>query len=81
MTDEKEKSPRGPVAAVLAILLVLMLPLLYVLSSGPVALFYEDRQAPAWLHVFYWPLGWLFENSETAASAFEWYFRVLKGDG
>ena len=79
MTDEKERSPRGPIAAVVVILLVLMLPLLYILSIGPVGLFYEDRQAPAWLHAFYFPLAWIINNSETAGEAYEWYIRLLKG--
>ena len=81
MTDNKEKSPRGPVAAVVAIVLVLMLPLLYILSSAPVALFYENRQAPAWLHTFYWPLAWVINHIEIAETAFDWYLRLLKRNG
>jgi hypothetical protein len=55
------------------VLLLLALPLLYVLSFGPVAAFYEHRDAPAAVEAFYTPLIWLADAWQPAEDLLNWY--------
>lgn len=71
MPADKEKASRGSGAAVVVItLLVAVLPVLYVLSIGPVMWYYEyELRNPAWIDLVYWPLLELYK----ASPAFAWF--------
>jgi hypothetical protein len=52
---------------------------LYILSTGPVARFYEPPAKPVAfdaVQAFYWPLTQLAEHSVVARRFFDWYLRV-----
>ena len=73
--QRSEKHRRGPSggAAVLLMVALLLLPLLYVLSIGPMALMFPNGDEPAWVTTVYRPLTWLVEQSEFTMSLFYWY--------
>ncbi len=71
--DERRSTPGIWIAV--AGLLLLFLPVLYVLSVGPVAAVYPD-EAPPWAEVFYAPIFWLCDNSDFAAHALELYLEL-----
>jgi hypothetical protein len=77
-TIDDQQRPRS-LLSVWLIVAVLLLPVLYVLSSGPVAVYVlsDSRFSYQTRLVFmnlYWPLGLLYHNSETAKTVFEWYY-------
>ena len=55
------------------------LPLLYMLSIGPVAMVYRGRPGgpPNWLETAYFPLEKLVEHNKTAKGFYEAYFKLL----
>lgn len=78
----KEKSPSGGGAPIMALLvIVLLMPLLYVLSIGPAALYYHTHgEEPEWLAYLYYPLGMLVEWVEPLQPILEWYLELWIGE-
>lgn len=73
---EKDK-PRGNAVAVIAILLALMLPPLYVLSIGPVAMLFRGTPTPpTFIDTFYLPLIYLAQSWEVFGRLMEWYIEL-----
>ena len=74
MSDERRRSSWIVVAAA-----AVLLPLLYVLSTGPIV-WYESRHGPMpdvaqrTIEVVYEPIIWLMDEYEWAGAAAEWYF-------
>lgn len=63
----------GPVATVVLILL----PVLYVLSEGPVAGLVARGYLPQGFDlVFYWPLNWIAARSDAISLALAWYENI-----
>jgi len=62
--------PRHKSHAVTWTLLILALPLLYLLSIGPLVYLQEKGvipdPRPAWIDVFYTPVDWLYEHKRIA---------------
>lgn len=76
MPPHKDRSSRGSGATVVmvAVLLVVLLPVLYVLSAGPVIAVYGSYDEwPTLLQVAYWPLRWLCEVWPTFNSFMNYY--------
>lgn len=75
----KEATAQGSAAAVVVVMLVTMvlLPLLYVLSVGPVIMMIErgvlDTEFWAW---FYGPLEWLHDHVAFIRPFLDWYVRL-----
>lgn len=73
---EAECKTKGSAAAVILLLLGLFvfLPLLYVLSIGPVVMIYQgSMDVPPWIERLYQPLIDLINASEWLSSLAEWY--------
>jgi hypothetical protein len=71
---EEKRGNAGAAWIVVALLIALLLPVLYVLSVGPVvAMVQPNSNEPAWFATVYAPLIWLDQNSTAASSFFEWY--------
>lgn len=73
---EAEHKSKGSAAAVILLLLGLFvfLPLLYVLSIGPMVMIYQDgTNIPPLIEWFYQPLVDLVNSSEWLSSVAEWY--------
>ena len=53
--------------------------LLYLLSPGPVRLFYQNthRQPPKWITKVYYPLETLYNRSETVNAIYNLYFQAI----
>ncbi|MEY4484351.1 MAG: hypothetical protein RL693_1803 [Verrucomicrobiota bacterium] len=53
--------------------------MLYMLSPGPVAVYYNRRHqdVPEWVQEIYWPINKLFENSKTVDMVYRAYFKAL----
>lgn len=53
--------------------------LLYVLSPGPVRLFYQSthRQAPKWIKKVHYPLETLYNRNETVKGIYDLYFKAI----
>ncbi len=49
--------------------------ILYVLSTGPVLMFYKGKSAPDALEIFYTPLIYLYLHVPVAQQFFDWYFK------
>ncbi len=80
MEREKNTKSQGSGAVVVCILmLVVLLPVLYVLSIGPLVRWYPN-ELPRWALVFYAPLIWLDENSEAFREFVTWYADLWHGD-
>jgi len=77
----KEATALSPVGAVMVVILVIavLLPLLYVLSLGPVVMMIErgGMQTEFW-EWFYWPLQWLHEHVEFVRPFLEWYVELWR---
>jgi hypothetical protein len=73
MEDEREKRGGSGCAIVGLVLAVVFLPVLYVLSIGPVVWMVDRTTAPWWLEAFYYPLEWLAAYSTTIRDALNWY--------
>jgi hypothetical protein len=66
--------PTQLVAMILSVLLV------YVLSPGPVNVWYSHHgagDAPKAVMAFYAPLHWLYDHNSGVKIAYDWYFTVL----
>ena len=74
MTEKRESGDRRSPAAVVLLVVLFLLPIVYVLSIGPVNWLvtndYLDSDGP---RCFYYPLIYLAENNDTAAAVFVWY--------
>lgn len=68
MADNQESSPRNRAPALVAAL-VIGLPLLYLLSVGPVFFLLDKTNSFGglvsweWVVKFYWPVEWIYENT------------------
>lgn len=53
--------------------------LLYLLSPGPLRLFYQGthRQPPKWITKVYYPLEALYNRNETVKAAYDFYFKAM----
>lgn len=77
----KETTAHGSSAMVVAVILLVavLLPVLYVLSVGPVIMMIErggtDAEFWAW---FYTPLEWLHEHVEFTRSFLDWYVELWR---
>lgn len=71
---EENNSSAGVWASAVAGLL-----LLYILSPGPVLLYYQKTRQiqPKWLEKTYYPLEKLYDKSSTVKSFYDFYFRVI----
>lgn len=78
--DEKKTrgGSAGAAAAAVLILLSVLLPILYFLSVGPVAWYYESHHIEPDIYVItiYSPLEWLHENCEPLQPAMDWYIEL-----
>jgi hypothetical protein len=73
MTTDRRFSPAAALVAIAAILL----PLGYVLSTGPVvALAKKGYVSPDFTHVIYWPLQFLYDHWEPAKAFFDSYLHL-----
>lgn len=73
MDEQKKTGGVGSAAPALALLLALLcLPLVYVLSIGPVAALYATQAAPGWVQALYAPLEYLADNSEVFRECIVW---------
>ena len=74
MTDQPKRS-RWKRRALIAF--VLLLPVLYVLSAGPLLGLHDRGRLPDWgenaVEVFYAPLGWLMFSCEPVGRLIGWY--------
>ena len=82
MTDNENDRPRSSLTVWLTVAVVL-LPVVYVLSVGPIVGYVVanpnvSNQTKARIMFFYAPLAWLYDNSESAKAAFDWYFAFWK---
>jgi len=59
--------------------MILTLLVIYVLSPGPLNLWFghAHEEAPKAVVTFYAPLRWLYEKSPTVQVAYDWYFKTL----
>ena len=75
---ERQQETRAQPLAVSIIVVLLMLPVVYVLSTGPavwlISRGYLDDDAARW---FYTPLEWLAERSEMIQGWFQWYVSLF----
>ena len=77
----KEATTHGSAAAVVVVMLMItvMLPVLYVLSLGPVIMMVErGGMAPDFWARFYWPLEWLHEHVEFVRPLLDWYIKLWR---
>ena len=74
MQGDIEKGGRGfsGIALIAVLIAIFLLPVLYVLSIGPVTMMYPDG-FPLWLIRCYDPLRWVLERSTTAQDWYIWY--------
>ncbi len=77
MSDERHK----PSGTFWVIVTLVVLPVLYVLSIGPVA--WTSRLMPEWLGnavvVFYWPLEWIYQHGPVPIhDALDWYVHLFR---
>jgi hypothetical protein len=59
--------------------IILVVPILYVLSIGPVWAidrWNHTQSSPPWIGIVYWPLIWLANESDFAYQWLEWYLRL-----
>ena len=71
-------SPRNKpsLTSLVAFGMIVVLPILYVLSIGPLEALDDSGYISVnlvWARAVYWPLGWCCERSESFASAIDWY--------
>ncbi len=71
---ETERNTKSSGAVVLCILAFLvLLPVLYVLSIGPVALLYRTTSAPPFVVAIYIPLLYVAETWDAFGDVLQWY--------
>lgn len=79
MADDKREKQGGLLAVLLAMGLPL-LPLLYVLSSGPALWLTVNARLPAsWWNFAYYPLTYARDFSPRFHESFQWYLRLWSG--
>ncbi len=65
--------------AVLMLVVIVLLPLLYVLSTGPILMMVSrGRMEPEFWKWFYAPLEWLYDNVKFVQAFFDWYFQLWR---
>lgn len=74
MKPAEDKSSQGSGAAALFAILLIVLPVLYVLSIGPVARLVPSP--PDWLEAIYFPILWPAEHFEPFREMLEWYLEL-----
>jgi len=79
MTEHPAVQPDRRLGVGSMLLCVALLPVLYVLSVGPVVRFYSGTRGapPRAVRAFYAPLEALYDNSDAARAFFDWYLRTL----
>ena len=76
-SDERKSS--GSLAAVALLGLFFLVPLLYVLSFGPVAASYSTSEAPDWIVGLYFPLIWMAQAVPGVDAILNWYVELCDG--
>ena len=76
MSERDEKRGGGAGCAIGCLLVFLLLPVLYMLSIGPVAVLVNHNESLQWMGVIYHPLGWLAESYEPIGDALGWYVEL-----
>src|SRR6478672_9315860 len=79
MSERDEKRGGGAGCAIGCLLVFLLLPVLYMLSIGPVAVLVNHNESLQWMGVIYHPLGWLAESYEPIGDALGWYVELWMG--
>lgn len=77
----KETAGYSSAALMMVVMLsaLVLLPLLYVLSVGPVIMMIErDNLEPEFWEWFYGPLEWLHEHVEITRPFLDWYVRLWR---
>ena len=74
MEDDREK--RGGAGCAITGVVLILLPMLYVLSTGPVAWLANGNPSLRWVDTIYYPLGMLAKHCEPFRDSFEWYVRL-----
>ena len=72
--DSKRRSGLPAVA----VACVFLLPVLYVLSIGPVTFLQHRGRVPLEVDVLYAPLGWAAESSDTVYYVLAWYCKLFR---
>jgi hypothetical protein len=73
---EREQKSGGPGVAILCGIVLFLVPVLYVLSTGPVAWLANGNPSLRWVDTIYYPLGMLAKHCEPFRDSFEWYVRL-----
>jgi hypothetical protein len=77
MDDKATKRGGGAAVALVLVVVLVLLPMLYVLSVGPVARLADngliDQNWNTVLGVIYWPLDWTADNVPVVGPAIIWY--------
>ena len=78
---EEREGKRGGLGCALTgiALLLLFLPVLYVLSIGPVALLVNGNRPAWWIEAFYYPLEQLAQYCKPFQDAVNWYVELWTG--
>jgi len=77
----KEATAHSTSSAVVVVMLliVVLLPVLYVLSTGPILTMVDrGRLAPEFWYWFYAPLEWLNNHVKFVEAFFDWYFELWR---
>ena len=77
--SERDDKRGGSGCAIGAALAFLFLPVLYVLSIGPVAMVVNHNDSLLWISVIYYPLELLGESCQLFDNAIRWYIKLLMG--
>ena len=76
--DRATKRHASQTWLVLVVSLLIVMPLLYVLSCGPVA-WIADRTGGNWYDEVYAPMNWLYESVPATRPWLEWYVGLFVG--
>lgn len=77
--SERDDKRGGSGVAIGCMLVLFFLPVVYVLSIGPVALLVEHNASLEWIGYLYLPLGLLAEACPPIDDALEWYMDLWRG--
>ena len=76
----RPEDKRGGTGCAIGLVLVFMfLPVLYVLSIGPVNLLVENNASLRWIGLIYFPIGLLAEYCPPFGTALDWYMQLWTG--
>jgi hypothetical protein len=81
MADEQESSdrrPRGSLAVSLIAIAVAVLPIAYVLLSGPAVWLFQHGYGRGILPLIYKPMIWLEQSGTTIGRLVAWYWSLWK---